>query len=255
MTLKDVEQGWRPPDGMGYSGLRPVRLTAAGYLLAAITAVFAIGGPVLGVTLWNRSQEQTAFRERLDREGVAAQGTIDRLWHIGGESPTDHVSYRFEAGTTPVTGSTQVPSRIWRTLHVGDMLPVRYVPGDPSLNHPSGWPVNVTAEWLPFLMAAIVMGDAGLVFWILWRQWHLLGEGRPAPGLVLKARRTGRRVMVRYEFRALSGAVMKGRCSTNSTAVQGEGSAVAILYDPENPKRNAVYPFHLVRLEGAKNRR
>jgi hypothetical protein len=255
MTLKDVEQGWKPPDGMGYSGMRPVKLTAAGFVLAVMTAVFAIGGPVLGVTLWNRSNTESSARTRLDREGVAAQAAIDRLWHVGGESPTDHVSYHFEAGATPVTGSSQSPSSIWRTLHVGETLPVRYVAGDPTINHPTGWPMNVTPEWLAYLVGTIVLGDAGLMLWIVWRQWHLLGEGRPTPGLVLKARRTGRRVMVRYEFRALSGALVKGRCSTNSGAVAGEGSAITVLYDLENPKRNAPYPFQLVRLEGARDRR
>jgi hypothetical protein len=138
---------------------------------------------------------------------------------------------------------------------VGDTVPVRYVPADPTINHPAGWQMDVTPEWLPFLIAAILIADAGLVAFMLWRQWYLLGEGRPALGIVLTARRTGRRSIVRYEFRGLNGAVMKGRCSSKSRTLWGEGSTVCILYDPENPKRNAVYPFQLVRLEGARTKR
>jgi Protein of unknown function (DUF3592) len=255
VKLEDMERGWIPPDGLGYSGLRPVRLTPGGWVLAVVAAIFMLGGPVLGVYLWNQSQRQGAARERLDREGVAAQAAITRLWRTGGKSPSDRVSYRFEDGTAIVTGTSHVPSRTWRTLHVGDTLPVRYVPADPSINHPAAWPMDVTPDWLSFLIAAILIGEAGLILFMLWRQWYLLGEGRPAPGVVLDARRVGSRSTVRYEFRALSGAVLKGRCRSKSPAIPGEGSAVCVLYDPENPKRNAMYPFQLVRLEGARKKR
>jgi hypothetical protein len=255
VKLEDVERGWTPPDGMGYSGLRPVRLAPGGLVPPVMAFVCVIGGPVLGVYLWNQSQRQTAARERLDRDGVPAEATITRLWRTSGKSPSDRVSYRFKAGATLVTGSTHVPSRIWRTLHVGDTLPVRYVPADAMINHPAGWPMDVTQEWLAYMVAAIFMGDGALVIAILWRQWYLLGEGRPAPGIVVKKRGAGRRAMVRYEFRALSGAVLKGRCGARSQSVPGEGSAVCVLYDPENPKRNAVYPLQLVRLEGARTQR
>jgi hypothetical protein len=255
VKFEDVARGWVPPDGLGYSGLRPVRLAPGGWVLAVVAAIFVVGGPVLGVYLWNQSQSQSAARERLGREGVAAEATIVRLRRTGGESPSDRVSYRFEAGTAIVTGTSRVPLRTRRTLHVGDTLPVRYVPADPSINHPVGWEMNVTPAWLSFLTVAILIGDAGLVAFVLWRQWYLLGEGRPAPGVVLKARRVGRRSTVRYEFRALNGAVMKGRCSSKWTAYPGEGSTVTVLYDPENPKHNAVYPFQLVRLEGARIKR
>jgi hypothetical protein len=254
VKLEDVDKGWTPPDGLGYSGLRPVRLSPGGWVVAVMVVVFLIGGPVLGVYLWNQSHRQGATRDRLNREGVAAQATITRLWRTGGKSPSDRMSYRFDAGTTPATGSTHAPSHIWRTLHVGDTVPVRYVPADPTINHPAAWEMDVTPEWVSFLVVAALVFDAALVALVLWRQWYLLGEGRPAPGVVIRVRGAGRRATVRYEFRGLNGAVIKGRCGKVSRALS-EGSTVCVLYDPENPKRNAMYPFQLVRLEGARSRR
>jgi len=55
--------------------------------------------------------------------------------------------------------------------------------------------------------------------------------------------------VIHYEFRLLNGIVAKGKSSA-SKAPAGD-APLCVLYDPENPRRNARYPFSLVRLEGA----
>jgi hypothetical protein len=240
---------WTAPDGLGYSGLRPVRLSGAGYALAVLSAIFVMGGLVLGNFLWSQSRRETAEREQLDREGVSAQATVVRLWRSGDKESTPRLRYRFEVGGQVVTGTARVPRKTWSALHTGDTIPVRYLPLNPAINHPAEWPKRAT----PLLVAAIVpvmfAGLAILFGAILLRQSRLLSEGRPAPGVVVKTRRTDKAVVVTYEFRVMSGATRKGRCTVNRKNVPAEGSIVCVMYDPDNPKRNAIYPFSLVKLE------
>jgi len=251
MKLEETGSGWTPPDGLGYSSLRPVRLSGAGYALAVLSVVFVVGGFVLGDVLWNQARRENQDRVQLEQAGVLAEATITRVWRDGSKEHTPRVSYRFEANGEGFAGRSDAPSGVWRTLKVGDRLRVRYLPADPAINHPADWRMSVTPQWLPLLIPAIFLGLAAMFGSLIRRQWRLLMEGRPAAGVVVKARRRDKQVVLTYEFRVLSGAVQKGRGSSHSRSVLGEGSVVCVLYDPENPRRSGIYPFQLVRLEGA----
>jgi hypothetical protein len=231
--------------------MRPVRLARAGYALMTIAVAFVLGSLIPAVVLHNQSEKETARRERLEREGVNADATILRLWRSGGKDDERYVRYEFQADGLGREGSSKVPRQIWLTLQVGGSLPVRYLAEDPEINHPAGWRMGVTPAWLAILVPGIQIGVAGLLLTIIRRQWRLLSEGRPAPGVVIKARRREKQVVLNYEFRLLSGATGRGRSSTNARSVPGEGSVVCVIYDPENPRRNGVYPFSLVRVEDA----
>lgn len=250
MKLEEIPANWVPPDGLGYSSLRPVRLACAGYGLAVMVAVFVLGSLVLGSVLRNKSDRETARRDRLEREGAVTDGTIERLWRAGGEDDTRDVRYEFQVDGLSRIGSSKVPTRIWQTLRVGDTMPIRYLPGDPGINHPAGWRMGVTPAWVAILVPGILLGMSGLVVLLIRRQWLLLSEGRPAPGVVVKVRRGDKHTVLNYEFRVLSGATRRGRCNTNSRPIPGEGSVVCVIYDPDNPRRNGIYPFSLVRVEG-----
>ena len=249
MTLEEIGSNWTAPDGLGYSGLRPVRLRPPGYAMAVLSVLFLAGGIVLGFVLWNKAQTQEAARQRLDREGVPAPGRIERLWRSGEKSETLNVSYRFQIQGSERQGSSAAPSKIWRTLRIGDAIEVRYVPGAPSINHPAAWRMQVTPFWLAFLIPAIAGLFAYLMVFQVRRRWRLLMEGRPAPGIVTKIRRTDKQTAVYYDFRILSGAVRKGRSGARKRSAPAVGSVVCVLYDPENPRRNAVYPFPFVKLD------
>ena len=248
MRPEDI-RSWKAPDGLGYSGLRPVRLSAAGYAMLAFSAIFVIGGLVLGVFLWNQSRRESADRLRLENEGVRAQATVVRLWKSGDKESTPRLRYRFEVEGQVVTGSARVPRKVWSALHTGDTISVRYIPANPAINHPEAWSHSVTPAFLAALVPAMFLGFAALFGVIITRQSRLLSEGRPAPGVVIKARRTDKAVSVTYEFRVLSGATRKGRSSASGKNVPAVGSVVCVIYDPDNPRRNGLYPFSLVRLE------
>jgi len=93
--------------------------------------------------------------------------------------------------------------------------------------------------------------------WLAWyfvrRERRLLSEGRAALGLI-----TGHSKMHRsshggevgksayYQFAQMSGALAKGETSPMKKPPE-IGSTICVLYDPENPGRNARYPLSLVR--------
>jgi hypothetical protein len=239
---------WTAPDGLGYSGLRPVRLSGTGYAILVLSAIFVIVGLGLGSFLWNKSHRERAEREQLEHGGARAQATVVRLWRSGENGSTRRMSYRFEVGGRVVTGTTGVPKTNWTALHTGDSVPVRYLPANPAVNHPEQWSRRVSPELLGLLIPLLFCGIASGFLLMVRCQSRLLSEGRPAPGVVVKARRSDKHVVVNYEFRLLSGAVRKGKSSCSGHNVPGLGSEVCVIYDPDNPKRNALYPLSLVKL-------
>ncbi|MDE3164957.1 MAG: DUF3592 domain-containing protein [Acidobacteriota bacterium] len=255
MRLDEIPANWVPPDGLGYSRLRAVRLGRGGYALAIAAAALVLGALVLAGVLRERSARDVARRDRLERAGVETSATILRLWRSGGEEDTHYVGYEFHVDGLRRAGSSRVPARIWRALRVRDRLPVRYLPDDHGINHPAGWRMDVLPAWLAILIPAVLLGISGMFAWLIGRQWRLLSEGRPAPGVIVKARRSDRQVVLTYEFRLLSGAAQRGRSSTSGRKVPGEGAPVCVIYDPENPRRSALYPLSLVRIEGGGGRR
>jgi hypothetical protein len=174
---------------------------------------------------------------------------VVELWRASNKEHERRMRYRFMVEGRVFTATTKVPRAIWERLKVGAPLPVQYVPADPAINHPAEWERGATPAWLPFLFGPFFGGLGILMYWAIRRQWRLLGEGRPAPGVVTSVKRTDKAVIVKYEFRLLSGAVQKGRGSASSRkSFPGVGAVVCVLYDPDNPRRNALYPLQLVRM-------
>src|SRR5438270_907301 len=96
MSFVEIAHNWNPPDGLGYSSLRPVRLSRLGMILAVVIALFAIGGVVLGVVLATKSRREARERDLLRDQGVPIDATVLRVWRTGGEENTPRVRYRFE---------------------------------------------------------------------------------------------------------------------------------------------------------------
>jgi Protein of unknown function (DUF3592) len=247
MTFQPNQSPWQPPDGLGRSSQRPVRLAAGGIALAVLGILFAIGGPVLGAFLATKSRNEAARNASLHEEGVETSAVVTRVWRDGGKENRRMVAYRFSAGDRELIGHSSPPRDIWDTLHEGDPLPIRYVPGKPEINHPTGWETPPMPTWLPWLMAGMFIWP-GIMFWsMIRRQSWLLAEGRPTPGTVTAIRR-GKQVAAVYEFKLLSGEVHKGRAMVNRP-IPTVGDRVCVLYDPDNPRRNALYPLQLVKLD------
>jgi hypothetical protein len=239
-------ESWTPPDGLGYSSLRPVRLTGGGIALLVVAVAMLLGAVAAAIGLGTTARRQAKDHRLLQEQGVNTDAQITRLWRSGDKNQQHLVSYRFTVQEREYVARKGVPSRIWQKLTVGSSLPVRFLPSDPKVNHPTEWNDTPMPNWLPYLLSGALVVIAFGVTIPLRIQMRLLTEGRPAPGIVTGHRRTKDATILRYEFQLLNGATAKGR--GQSRRPPAIGAPICVLYDPENPRRNAPYPLTLVKL-------
>jgi hypothetical protein len=244
-------ENWTPPDGLGYSSLRPVSLTGGGISLLIVAVLMLLGAVAAAIGLGTTAKRQAKDHRLLQEQGVNMEARITRLWRSGDKNQQHLVSYRFTVQERAYEARNKVPTRIWQTLSVGSSLLVRYLPSDPKVNHPTGWDDTPMPNWLPYLLSGALVAIAFGVTIPLRIQMRLLTEGRPAPGIVTGHRRTRDGTILRYEFVLLNGATAKGR--GQSRRPPAIGAPVCVLYDPENPRRNAPYPLTLVKLTKSLN--
>lgn len=127
---------------------------------------------------------------------------------------------------------------------------MRYLPDDPGKSWVVGYePVGPPV--VAMVMAPLTCAAMGLlILWMLRRQLYLLAEGRAAHARVVEVKRVRHQehkgYKVAYEFTALSGGLRRVRLDARRRPE--ENATVTLVYDRENPRRAAVYPFPLVRV-------
>ena len=139
-----------------------------------------------------------------------------------------------------------VPEDNWRRLRTGGTMPIRYVPSDPTINHPAAWEISTVPDWMPFLVPALFVGVGIMFLTLLRRQARIAAEGVPVPGFVTTCFRVKSGWVVRYRFSTKDGDNARG--SGQAASRLEEGTAVCVLYLPQNPKRNQMYPLTFYRV-------
>jgi hypothetical protein len=240
-------EGWKPPEGLNRSWPRRTALTRPGIALSVVSAVFLAGG-LLGVAAAARQgRRKQAEARQMRAEGRETEGVVTRMWRGGENNDAFSVEYRFTVDGRVYGGGGSVEKGHWMSLGVGMPIAVRYLPSAPDRNYPSADP-PYTAVWAgPLMFGFMAVLGARLPF-KLRRQRRLLESGRPAPAVVtrLKKMREEGQYTVYYEFPLLDGARCQGHSRFRRETP--EGSAICILYDPDDPSRSAPYPLSLVKL-------
>jgi hypothetical protein len=230
-----------------------VKLTATGKALIFVAALLCLGSAGAGLGLHAVARRQAGEVRLLQQEGVDTDGRVIRLWRSG-EHKEPYVKYRFQVQGRDYQRDAKLPLSLWARLRVGSTLAVRYAESRPEINHPAGLTGGAVPPWVPAWVAVALLVGGCLALLPLRQQLRMLVGGRQTLGLVVahgKTMRTshgsdlGRKY--EYEFLLLSGASYKGKAgpTKNPPAI---GSAIPVLYDPDNPKNNDPYPFSLVRL-------
>ena len=247
-----IQKGWSPPRELRHSAPRQVRLSHTGVSLAIVAALLVLGTVAAAVTLGRMSLRETETYQLLESRGKETDARVIRLWRSKGENKRRHVEYRFELDGHTYFKAANVPLAIWKTLEAGGLLPVRYLPSNPDLNHPSAWRQKPMSIWLAVLLPAGLLTLLICVVIALRRQIELSAEGRAAPAVVTRLQKVhhshgGGVTIIHYEFRLLSGGIAKGKSSSQRKGVTA-GTVLSVLYDPNNPRRSALYPLDLVRV-------
>jgi uncharacterized protein DUF3592 len=246
-----VQTRWSAPPELQCSAPRPVRLSAVGAVVAVTGVILLLAAIAAGVLLSIESNRQTRNYQLLAEQGRETDATISRLWRTGEKGKNTRVEYWFDFAGRTYRKAAKVPLRVWRELELNGTLPVRFLPTDPEVNHPSGVSERPLLIFVPIL-SSISLAALSVICWIvLRRQIDLLAEGRPAPGVVTKISKANHghesTTVVHFDFRKLSGGIQTGKTSSAGSKKK-IGDPLCVLYDPNNPRRNAIYPLSLVRV-------
>jgi Protein of unknown function (DUF3592) len=244
--FEQSQRGWIAPEGLDRASPRRVTLTSGGKALLVLALALCIGGlpaaVLLGSIAWRNAEERRLMKE----QGVETEGRITRVARGGGEDRY-WVSYGFTANGRTYERNREVSARTWKRLKVGASLPVRYLPSNPEIHNPAGWSKNDMPMWLPPLVGLSMAVGGGLCMLPIRRERRLLGGGRVTPGVVTRHSKGKHGYTISYEFSLMNGARRTGETGPRKDP-PALGSTLPVLYDPEEPRKNTVYPLSLVRL-------
>ena len=228
---------------------RDVRLTANGKAVMGIAIAIAAAAiaAAIGLTILRAGQQDT--RDRLIRDGVAAEADVTRVTRTRGDDPRTDVVYRYVAADGAHDGSAGFSQRASRNIVEGGHIAIVYLRSEPARSWVAGREPGV----LPLLVVpSIALGLlllAAAIAWHVRRSQLLLAEGRFAQARVMATTKVKRQhhhaYRVRYEFTTMSGATVTGSVE-RARATASAGDTIPIVYHRENPHWNTLYPLSLV---------
>ena len=247
MRLADLNRTFVLPPRLGHSRPRDVRLTIAGRALVVCAAVLFAGSLACGILLPRELHRQADRRRTLVTTAVMTTGTVTRVWRPNKNEW--RIAYTFVADGRAYSNNRRLSNAQRTKLAVGSTIGVRYAAPDPRINDlggrlDTGMPVAVA-----YLIAVGIALGGALCLAVLDRERALLVDGRAAPALVTGHKKSsgshGSHYSMTYRFALLNGAEMTGKGSASKSG-PAIGSAICVIYDPERPARNRVFPFSLV---------
>jgi hypothetical protein len=244
--LAELQRHWQPPAEL-QRGSREVELRGGGIAVTCLAAGLFVGAVAALFGLTRVASRDAGETLSLSASSIETQAIVTRHWRTGGKDSTRRITYEFEYGGQVYHGSVSTPRAIWSGLGVGSPIRIRFVPANPENSHPVDWDRRGMPSWLPALTASSLVLPGLLLLWMIRRQKRLLMDGRPAPAVVLAHRRVKGGQTMKYEFPLLGGGIGDGTGGQSRTPAP-VGSTITILYDRDNPKRNAPYPFDMVRV-------
>lgn len=235
-----IPDNWTPPPELSRAVPREVRITAGGVFAMVFAAILTIAVIPLFVFMRSESERAIAHTRELHEQGATATGEVTRLSTESRHS--EHtVEYAFSANGIRYRGESNVPDSLWAHVQKAGMIPIRYLPSAPGVNHPADWDETGPPAWTPFVVPAMIVLSAGFLYTNLRRQATLLSEGLPAAGVVTRCHRVKGGYSARYAFRPQGGENATGSCKVRRRFEPGQ--PVTVVYHPEKPSRNRIYPF------------
>jgi hypothetical protein len=255
MSNNVPDEAWRIPPELEQPLPRRIRLNGTGIfncVMAAVSLVFGLGlaGRVIHDELRREAESESLVR-RLATEGRETQATVTKLFTGMGYV----VNYKYTVDGRSHEGGAFISSEHWQSLQVGSALAVRYLPSDPAEAYPDSDPPNLQKHW------SITLPLAGMILLFMFSftaiylsaplpQRRLLARGSAARGTVARCKEGSKGRMsgyfLYYDFALPDGGQCQGKAFRREP--MQEGSVVTVLYHPDRPRRNGLYPLPMVRL-------
>jgi hypothetical protein len=244
--MTSFPENWTPPPELRALPPRVASMAAPAVFVAIMRWMLLLGAIPLLLLFRSQNVRTVKDTEALHRDGREVNGNIVRRWTTD-KGDTNMVSYAFSANGAQFTGESSVPGRLWADVRNSRVLPLRYLPADPKVNHPLAWDEDPDPPWVAFILPAIlVLVGVGLTI-LLTVFRKVTAEGLPAPGVVTKCVSVKGGWMVSYQFRTQEKEVRGGSSQFNRRLEVG--TPVCVLYLPQNPRRNHVYPNGMYRVK------
>jgi hypothetical protein len=226
---------------------RTVRLAGNGLVFGILFASLLVLATVAIPSFCIHAVNQTHYRDALRSDGHDAIGVITKL-RFGGRASMPSVKYTFNAEGKTFTGRALLSSDDQVRLDKSGPIAIRFLPTDPTINHPAGWEWSVLME-MPPIAILMLFGTCGAIYMtVLWRERKLARRGKPTAGVVANCVRKNRTYWVEYRFSTEDGAQVGGRGYYSTHREPNTG--IWILYLPQNPSRNGPYPLPNYRVCG-----
>jgi hypothetical protein len=246
---------WRLPPELEQPFPRPVRLSGIGITYCVIAAAcIAAGAGIASHVIHDelrRDAENASLARGLAAEGQETDATVTRLFTGMGHV----VNYEYTVDGHSYSKGAFITGEHWQSLQVGSPLPIRYLPSDPKESYPESDSPNSQTHW------SVVLPLAGMALFFMFSfasvqlsavlpKRRLLARGHPARGVVTRCKEGNRGrssgYFLYYEFPLPDGGQDQGKKFSGQPLA--EGSTVTVLYDPDRPRRNTLYPMETVRL-------
>ena len=179
----------------------------------------------------------------LQRYGQETTGRVTRIWRSRGRGSNTYVDYSFSYGGTTFSGEV-IPSDFQRIrVHVGDQLPIRFLPSDPSVNRPTGWGWVTFGDVILLALALLFFGMGLRLGVLVYLRWKLGRLGWVTEGMVIACAAKGERFRVDYQFLDENQTLFDG-ANEYSYDEYKYGSKIRVIYMRSNPKNNDTYPLN-----------
>lgn len=254
MSAGNPSEVWRTPPELDQPLPRRVRLTGTGTIrcvFAAVCIAFGVGIASHAVRdELRREAANAALARSLAADGRETEATVTRLSTSLGHL----VGYDYIVDGRSFSRGAFITAEHWQSLQVGSPLAIRFLPSDPQKSYPESDSPTSETHWSMVLLLAgmalfFMFSFAYIQISPVLRGRRILASGRPARGVVTRcgvSQGRGGGYVVNYDFSIPDGSQCQGRKHSDSQLA--EGSVITVLYDPDNPRRNARYPMQTVKL-------
>jgi hypothetical protein len=213
----------------------------ASFVLVVVVVCLGLGSIAVGYDCFS-ILKQIGQRTDLRRDGRDTVGRVSAM-HSGRGGST--VRYTFTANGTNYLGKAQMPNyRL--VLHESDQIAVRYLPSDPTVNHPADWEWSGLTDVIPEALALFFVAVGSVALVVLLRDRKLAREGKVAEGIVTDCAADKQQFRVEYQFSTDDGARIEGHSSCSER--YEVGACIWIIYLAKKPRRNHSYPLELFRV-------